>query len=88
MAGSAELNANSTELDTGGTSQSDSSQAITVLSACHSADSVSISAAARAFSIAFRFATKSTAAYRFVVSRLACPSEWLIVTMSIPLWSR
>ena len=34
--------------------------------------------------IAARFVARSTAAYRFVVSTLAWPSQWLIVTRSTP----
>ena len=38
----------------------------------------------RALAIAARFVARSTAAYRFVVSTLAWPSQWLIVTRSTP----
>ena len=33
---------------------------------------------------ALRLVSRSTAAYRFVVSTLACPSQWLMVTRSTP----
>ena len=33
---------------------------------------------------ALRFVSRSIAAYRLVVSTLACPSQWLIVTSSTP----
>src|SRR5438270_18420 len=33
---------------------------------------------------ASRLVSRSTVAYRFVVSTLACPSQWLIVTRSTP----
>src|SRR5438093_856320 len=33
---------------------------------------------------AWRFVSRSIAAYRLVVSTLACPSQWLMVTRSTP----
>ncbi len=42
----------------------------------------------RALARAARFISRSTATYRFVVSTLAWPSQWLIVTRSTPAWRR
>jgi len=51
-----------------------------LLSFRHADAAGSMASNGRAFSTAARFISRSTAAYRFVVSTLAWPSQWLIVT--------
>jgi len=65
-----------------------SSQASIVASLLHAAMLRSTFPIGRAFATAARFVSRSTAAYRFVVSTFAWPSQWLIVIMSTPACRR